>query len=227
MLKYHWTKIKKLKSLKKFILDIFFPSFCVSCKKEGSFLCSLCKEKIEIYQTPTNINQKSKIKKLYCATDYKQKTVSNLIHTLKYDFIKETSSSATEILIKHLKIAGFSPKKEHIIIPVPLHKKRLKWRGFNQSEIIAEKIGKHFNIPVYKNILYRIKYTDPQTKQKDRKDRIKNIKNAFLCKNEKEIKNKEIILVDDVTTTGSTLKECAKALKTQTKKDIIAMVIAK
>jgi len=214
-------------SIKKFILDIFFPSFCVSCKKEGSFLCDSCEEKIFIFKRPSHLPEKSKIKKFYCATEYKQKTLEKLIHNFKYRFIKEAKNDISKILIKHLELSEFKPNKNQILIPVPLHKKRLKWRGFNQSEILAKEIGSYFDIPVTTNILFREKYTEPQISKQNRKERIKNIKNVFSCKNLNSIKNKEIILVDDVITTGSTLKECAKTLSKNNANDILAIVVAK
>lgn len=221
-------KLKLLVSkTRSFTLDIFFPSFCVTCKKEGSFLCENCKKKIEIFKTPSHLPQKSKLEIFYCATEYRQDEIGKLIYNFKYRFIKEIRKELGEILIEHLEKSGFKKNDNQILIPVPLHKKRLKWRGFNQSEILAKEISSHFDIPVITNTLFREKYTEPQTLKQDRKERIKNIKNAFLCKNTEIIKNKEIILVDDVLTTGSTLKECAKTLSRNGMEKIIAIVIAK
>ena len=218
---------KLLKNIKKFILDIFFPSFCVGCKKEGAFLCKKCKEKIYINKYPCSLPKKSKIKKIYCATDYHQKNIEKLIHSFKYKFIKDTKNELSEIIIKHLELSEFKKTKNQILIPVPLHKKRLKWRGFNQSEILASEIGKKLNIPVSANVIFKIKNTETQTQQKSKKDRIKNIKGAFIIKNENIIKDKDVILVDDVFTTGATLKECSKQIQKAKPKSIEAIVVAK
>ncbi|MEK7452604.1 MAG: ComF family protein [Patescibacteria group bacterium] len=223
--------MKKIKSkflkIKNLVLDIFFPSFCVSCKKEGSFLCSLCEEKIEIFAIPSHILKMSKIERLYCATEYKQKPIEKLIYNLKYQFIRDAKKELGRILIKHLEISGFERNDNQILVPIPLHKRRLRWRGFNQSELLAQEVGIYFNIPVVINTLLRNKYTEPQTLRDNKKEREENMKNAFLCENGEAIKGKEVILIDDVITTGATLRECSKAIFKKKANKIIAMVIAK
>lgn len=217
----------ELKEIKKFLLDIFFPSFCAGCKKEGSFLCSECEEKIEIKETPSHLPLKTKIEKIYCATEYRQDIVKDLIYDYKYKFIKEIKNELSRLIIKHLEKTGFEKKGNYLIIPVPLHKKRLRWRGFNQSELLAKKIGEHFKIPMENRALTRIKYTAPQALQENKEERLKNLKGAFECKNSKILENKHIILVDDIATTGSTIKECAKTLLANGAAKISVVVVAK
>ncbi len=190
-------------------------------------MCKDCKKRIDIFKTPSHFPKKSKLEIFYCATKYKQDEIEKLIYSFKYQFIKEIKNELCEILMEHLKISGFKKNSSQVLIPVPLHKKRLRWRGFNQSEILAKEISDHFDIPMITNVLFRKKYTEPQTLKQDRKERIKNVKNAFLCKNIEIIKDKEIILIDDVLTTGATLKECAKILSKNNIKKIIAITIAK
>ncbi len=216
-----------ISKLKNFILDIFFPSFCVACKKEGSFLCESCKYKIEILNTPSHFPEKSKIKKLYCATKYQNIILKNLIHNFKYRHIKEIKNELSELVIKHLKLNDFTTSKSQILIPVPLHKKRFLKRGFNQSELIAEKIGKYFNIPVKTKLIKRKKDTKCQALREKRKERKENLKNAFSIISNKTLKEKEVILVDDIITSGTTLKECAKEISKLKPKKIVAIVIAK
>ena len=204
-----------------------FPSFCVGCKKEGSFLCDECKEKIEILKTPSHFPEKSKVEKFYCATEYRQETIEKLISSFKYKFIKDIKNELGDLVISHLELTGFVKNENQVLLPVPLHKKRLHWRGFNQSEALAENIGNYFNIPVVTNVLLRTKYTEHQTLRQNRKERVRNIRGAFSCKNSKVIENKEVILIDDVVTSGTTLKECAKELSKYDIKKIFAIVVAK
>jgi len=226
--KYNISNIKLLaQKARSLILDLLFPSFCAGCKKEGSFLCKDCKEKIEILNTPSHIGMDSHIKKLYCATTYKNDILEKLIYDFKFQFISQIKNELSELLLDHLKEVGFKKDDDHILIPVPLHKKRLMWRGFNQSEVLAEVIGKELGIPVINNALIRKINTEPQSKIEKRKIRIKNIKNVFKLKDSKLIENKKIILVDDITTTGSTLKECAKELKKGNPSEITAFIVAK
>ena len=98
-----------------------------------------------------------------------------------------------------------------LIIPVPLHVKRLRERGFNQSLILARVIGEKQKIPVNFSLLKRHKFTSTQTGS-NKKERKQNIKGAFEVTDKKEINGKNIILIDDVYTTGATANECAKTL---------------
>ncbi|MFA5936789.1 MAG: phosphoribosyltransferase family protein [Candidatus Paceibacterota bacterium] len=134
--------------------------------------------------------------------------------------------------------------REPILIPIPLSKKRYKERGYNQSELICQeliKIDKKTNLPhirhgVYgaleknfsleKNVLIKIKDTEHQVNIQDRRNRLKNLSDSFFVKNENLIKGKNIILIDDVLTTGSTLTEAKKILKNSGARKIIAFTIA-
>ncbi|MDI3525916.1 MAG: hypothetical protein PWR03_99 [Tenuifilum sp.] len=97
------------------------------------------------------------------------------------------------------------------IIPVPLHPKRLKERGYNQAEVIAKGLAEAMKIPVVNDVLLRNRYTQTQTK-KSRIERIQNISGAFSIHNPQKIANGHILLVDDVITTGSTLETCTQAI---------------
>lgn len=98
------------------------------------------------------------------------------------------------------------------IVPVPLHPRRLRERGYNQSGLLARELGKLTNLPVLQDGLIRTKEARPQVKASDVEERRRNVANAFVCQNEK-VSGKQIILVDDVCTSGATLESCALALK--------------
>ncbi|MFT4696835.1 MAG: ComF family protein, partial [Urechidicola sp.] len=112
------------------------------------------------------------------------------------------------------------------VIPVPLHKKKLYERGYNQSEILSNGINNVIEKKILTNNLVRIRYTETQTK-KNKLERLENIKNAFEVNNPKELEGKTILLIDDVITTGSTLVECIYGLKSVKKIKIIVLVLAK
>jgi ComF family protein len=128
-----------------------------------------------------------------------------------------------------------------LVVPIPLHKRRLRWRGFNQSELLANYISENLTpgmeIPVLNDILIRKKHTTPQMQVKKYSERKENIKDAFeiypvksaggSAEKFKRIKNKNILLVDDVATTGATLNECAKTLKQSGAKKVFALVLAR
>lgn len=210
----------------KFILDILFPSFCATCGKEGSFLCSACAAKIVIKRVPAKIPGAPKVKTIYAAAEYREPPVTELITRLKYKGAKEIGEILAGLIISHLDLVQFEKKNEHIIVPVPLHKKRLAKRGFNQSELIARKIAECLNMPVTASALKRIKNTAPQTEVAQKEKRRENVKNAFACARPETVKDKKVILVDDVATTGATLNECARALRQAGARSVIAFLAA-
>jgi ComF family protein len=114
-----------------------------------------------------------------------------------------------------------------LIVPVPLHKSRKCWRGFNQAEEIAKKISKEIKIPIVSENLFRVKKTFPQVEMNDHQKRLENITGAFNIKNLKVFQDKKIILVDDVYTSGATMEECAKVLRNAGAKEIWGIVVAK
>jgi ComF family protein len=242
-------KVKNhLQKIEKEILDILLPKKCFDCGKEGCFWCSKCLEKIKInswqicpicekYLTEKgkicNYCDKSslQINSLTVATDYNNPKISKAITLLKYKFIPEMAKPLAQILLKTYQKNNL--KIPDLIIPVPLHPIKLRWRGFNQSELLADYFSEiilpNFKIKVDKKTLIRSKYTQPQASFKKSKDRIKNIENAFQVnfKNLNKIKNRRLLLIDDVCTTASTLNECAKKLRILKPKSIQALVIAR
>ncbi len=133
---------------------------------------------------------------------------------IKYKFAGQTYhyKSFVKFMLKDEKICGFL-KNYDIIIPVPISKKRKQKRGYNQSELIAKECGKSLeNTQVAINILYKIKDTLPQSSL-NKEQRMNNLNNAYQILNCEMIKNKRVLLFDDIYTTGSTVQECAKMLK--------------
>jgi ComF family protein len=98
------------------------------------------------------------------------------------------------------------------IIPVPLHRGRLRQRGYNQSGLIATRLGKLAGLPVIENCLARIKDSKPQARTKTGEERRENVAEAFICR-DSNLQGRRVLLIDDVCTTGATLEACAEALK--------------
>lgn len=154
-----------------------------------------------------------------------------MVHCYKYRFIQDIAPILGAIIIKS--VSAHNLPLPDLIIPVPLHQRRLRFRGFNQSSLIAKYVGENitpgFEIPVLEDVLVRHRYTEPQMKIRNHSHRKNNIQNAFSIKKDgkKTIKNKNIWLVDDVATTGATLFECAKVLKKAGAKEVFALVVAR
>jgi len=115
---------------------------------------------------------------------------------------------------------------DFLLIPVPLAKRRIRWRGFNQAEEIAKNLAEYLEIPLINDVLIKTKETLPQIDLAE-EARKENIKGAFLIKNEEKIKGKKILLIDDVYTTGSTLEESSRILKKAGAREVWGAVVAR
>lgn len=147
---------------------------------------------------------------------------------LQYKFQEKTYlyKSFVKIILNDKKVCGFL-KSYDIIIPVPISKKRNKKRGYNQSKLIAKNITKQMQGLDYNdNILYKVKNTLPQSLL-EKEQRKSNLKNAYEVEKSEMIKNKKVLLFDDIFTTGSTAEECSKMLKLAGAKEIGILTLAK
>lgn len=227
-----------LQKVKENILDLFFPPKCITCGKTGTFLCSDCLDEI-IFTTSQVCPRCNKIsgKGKFCARCrgyvdlsgvvaagyFKDPYLKELIHVYKYDGVFGLSGVLSDFMVKILKEEEI---KFDAITFVPCTKKRESTRGYNQAEILAKDLARKTGKPTGQ-LLRKTKGTKTQVGLK-RKDREKNLKNAFkLLGDSKQIKGKRILLVDDVITTGTTLNECAKVLRSAGAKEIWGAVIAR
>jgi len=146
---------------------------------------------------------------------------------LQYKFKEQTylANMILEFCIKNEKLYRFF-KKYDIICSVPISKSRKRKRGYNQSELIAKKISKITLLHFEKNIIMKVKNNTPQSKL-NKKQRQENVKNVYKIQNQQKIKNKNILLFDDIYTTGATVNECAKVLKNAGCKNVGVLTIAK
>lgn len=232
-------------SIKNFLLDLLFPKFCLNCGKEGSYLCQDCFSLIDTFKrqycpfcsepkivldgkTCNSCRKPKKLAGLYCAVSYDNFIVKKLINQFKYEpYIKELSKPLTLLIVTHfINLNNLPNFKEFILIPVPLHKKKLKQRGFNQASEIGKELSKNLKVPLFDNVLIKIKQTLAQVELK-KEQREKNIKGVFACQKPELVKNRKILLIDDIFTTGSTVEECARVLKTAGAKEIWGIAVAR
>lgn len=227
------------------VLDILFPIQCLGCRKKDTWFCNDCLRKIPFTnehvcgfcekvttpfgQTCLACKKHSPLDALLPATSYQQTHVSKAVHLFKYRFIEKLDQFLGILLVNQIRETEL-PLPD-LIIPVPLHKHRLRWRGFNQSALLAKYVSENLlteNIlAMEKDVLLRQRWTSPQMEIKDHKERQKNISGAFMVTNKEKIQDKTILLIDDITTTGSTLFECAKVLKAAGAKYVWAAVVAR
>ena len=142
----------------------------------------------------------------------------------KYNNVDFLAEPLVEILINNLNLNNLKNDVD-MVVPVPLFWWRRFKRGFNQSELLAKRIGRHLLLPVSTNNLYRIKNTIPQTRL-SRSQRQQNMHRAFAIKRTEDFKNRRVLLVDDVLTTGVTASECARAIKTAGGEKVYVLTIA-
>ena len=203
----------------KTILDLIFPINCLGCGQPGDFICFNCFEKIPLNTEPPLNN-------LLIVSYYQSPLIKQLIHRYKYDFVKSLVRPLGTLMAKKLTQQNI---KDLILVPIPLHPKRLRWRGFNQAQELSLVISKKLNIPIINNLLIRKKHPLPQAKIDNLKQRRVNIKDSFQINSsfKDNLKNKNIILIDDISTTGATIEECTKILKSLKPKAVYGLVIAK
>ena len=230
--------MNKFKKIYGFILNLILPKKCVICFAEGSWLCKKCARKILKIKTPfcpeckkitpngqycTRCRKKYQLSGIISAAHY-DKILKKIIYAYKYDGVRELSKPLSKILIDRLN--GNFPRGRIVLVSIPLHFFRQNERGFNQSEIIAEKIASEFDLPYYKFIKRKIN-TKSQIDFAARQRR-KNLSNAFvILPNSAKLKDRTVLLLDDVATTGTTLNEAAKVLKKAGAKNVWGLTVAK
>lgn len=204
-------------------ISLFFPELCISCEdtlKIGEkHICISC-----LFELPETNYHKDKdnpiARKFYgkvlinnAMAFYRFKKgarLQKIMHKLKYKDAQEIGTFLGKKYGLILKEEGFDNKFD-LIIPIPLHKNKLIKRGFNQAAVISKGLSEGLNIPFSDDFLERVVYTQTQTK-KNRLERWKNVDSIFVVPDISKIKDKRILIVDDVITTGSTIEACARIL---------------
>lgn len=206
----------------KLLIELVFPRFCVGCDRLFTFLCPNCYEQIDFLTLPIKPKVKPNyLDQLIACCNYKP-PISNLIKELKYNHVKDIALTCAQLVY----YAANIPQTD-LITAVPLHPKRLKERGFNQAELIAKHLSTLTSTP-YQNLLVRTKHTKNQASITDKEHRLANLHNIFSIQEtfKDNSDNKSVLVIDDVTTTGATLNECAKVLKQHHFGPVIGLTIA-
>jgi len=200
-------------------VSLLFPELCVACGRSlmanEHLLCTGCRFSLPLtnfHLHPDNIVAqqfwgKIKLENAYALYYFtKGGKIQNLMHRFKYKGMKEIGNLAGNIAGAQL-VQNEVFKSADLIIPVPLHAKRLRQRGYNQSACFAAGLAEKLNAAVEEHNLVRVAVTETQT-HKSRFDRFNNMQQVFSIRHPERLKNKHVLLVDDVITTGSTLEAC-------------------
>lgn len=216
------------------LLNLFFPPRCVSCKQEGDFLCKNCVQEFRIHSLKTkSIHPSSEdfeyLNGVIYGADYaKNPQIQAAITQFKYRFTRELVGEFGRLIGDKLKELGMLRNRQVVLIPVPLHKKRLNYRGFNQAKLIACESAIQFGdkATIYE-MLSRVKNTSQQAKL-NKLERRQNLAEAFEVSGDIGLlTGKVCFVVDDVCTTGSTLDNCAKVLKENGVRKVYGLVVAR
>lgn len=227
------------------LLDLFFPVSCRRCRrpKDKVFnplgvLCSGCRSKIFLNdwvfcplcnKKNLCLKHRSSLKWLGVASNYDDRILKSLIWEYKYGFNESLAEVFSEMMFGYFeKITGQVElnKKNLVLSFIPLAPKRLRWRGFNQSRLLAKGLARKTGFAIVDS-LERKTYSSPQMSLETKQQRFQNIKNSFEARSQKEVRGKDIILVDDVCATGATLIEAAKTLKQTGARNIYGLVLAR
>jgi ComF family protein len=242
--------MNRLQQLTSAVLDLCFPRRCAACEKtwllsQQGYWCSDCLQQIPWVQAPLCpccgrpfqnspdapnhlceqcLRGEFAFDAAHSALVYTG-TIRDRIHQLKFGGQLHWAPALADLL---LQAVGTGPLicQTDLILPVPLHIKRLKQRGFNQSGLIAQALGKRCALPVPWGVLVRHRFTQPQTRL-GRDERLKNVHDAFSVAGPSLVKGRSILLIDDVFTTGTTLNECARVLKNAGSRKVRALTIAR
>jgi len=231
-------------------LDLLFPRLCLGCeislsdnneshvcsaclagiKMKNDFACAFCNSPVVAGTTCPFCRADHFLDRLFVATSYENPLVQKIIKTMKYRFVRSLADDMAGLMARYLErrfSLGFNiDRGSTVVVPVPLHRRRLNWRGFNQAEIIGNGISSYLKLN-FQNLLVRIRNHVPQAQISDRQSRIANATGISKCMEPELVQGKTILLVDDVATTGSTLDDCARALKAAGAKEVIGFVFAR
>ncbi|MBL7126037.1 MAG: ComF family protein [Dehalococcoidales bacterium] len=230
--------LPQLVRLKGAALDFIFPPYCVGCGREGAFICPACRQSLPRIippicprcgrphssgvLCPDCIRWQASIDGIRSPFRF-EGVMREAIHKLKYQNLRALAASLAGMLQEYL-IA--SPLDIDVLVPVPLHRKRLRERGYNQASLLAKELGKLINTPVVDDVLIRQRHTPPQARTATIEERTHNIADAFACRGN-GLRGRRVLLLDDVATSGTTLDACATVLKASGVASVWGLVMAR
>lgn len=236
-------------AIRDIVADLLFPRTCVGCDREGSFLCDdciaaipperehdcpFCRHRTPLGATCLSCSRNHALDGIFSAASYRgDRTIESAVHAMKYEFVDELGDRLGRLLGDV--VSRSELPLPDMIVPVPLHPWRFRFRGFNQAAVIAHalsaRLAPDLGTPVREDILSRTRFTLPQARSHGAQERRENLRDAFSLAKDKGIRNAvrgaTVWLVDDVATTGATLEECAKILKKVGARKALGIVVAR
>ena len=230
--------LPQLTKLKGIALDLLFPQWCVGCGKEGELLCHSCRRSLPRIMPPlcprcgrpqpsgilcpSCVGWQAEIDGIRSPFRF-NRVIRQAILQLKYKNLRALTQPLAKLLQDYLVT---NPMPGEVLVPVPLHQKRLKERGYNQSRLLAQELAKLINLPVVDDCLIRQRHAPPQARTSTVDERRSNVANAFSCRDHR-LRDKQVLLIDDVSTSGATLDTCAAALKASGATSVWGLALAR
>jgi ComF family protein len=230
--------LPQLTKLKGIALDLLFPRWCVGCGREGDFICPEClkslpritpplcprcgRPQLNAVVCPVCVGWQASIDGIRAPFRF-DGAIRQAIHELKYNNLRAIAPLLGRWLADYL---NTNPLPVEVLVPVPLHRKRLRERGYNQSRLLALELSRLSGLPLVDDCLVRELHTTPQARTNNVEERRRNVAEAFACR-DRRLKDKKLLLIDDVATSGATLDACASALKESGASSVWGLVLAK
>ncbi len=213
-----------INTFKRVALDLFFPRWCINCGKEGDYICGSCRELLPVITPPICPGcGRPQSRAVICSSCNAESSeidgirspfvfdgvIRQAIHELKYRNLRALVPLLASLLHDYLKE---NPIPGDVLVPVPLHRKRRRERGYNQAALLAKELGRLNGLPIVTDCLVRQSQAPPQARSTGLSERYKNVRDAFTCLDSR-LHDKQVLLIDDVSTSGATLDACAGVCK--------------
>lgn len=227
-----------LKQLQSEVIKFIFPGVCIGCGKFGEFICADCEKKLPRLLPPVCQRcGKPEPSALYCSECWKKQNgidsirsvfifegmIRAAVHELKYYNLRAISGLLGKYMAAYYSENNLSGD---YLVPVPLHPKRFRQRGYNQSELLAMSMSEITGVPMLKGAIERVIDNEPQTRTVSVDERRHNVEDVFFC-GSSLVMGKDIMIVDDVCTSGATLDACARSLKKAGVKRVFGITLAR
>jgi competence protein ComFC len=232
------SMLRQAAKLKREALDLLFPKWCIGCGREGAFICPSCRELMprlvpplcprcglpqpEGRLCPGCVSWPAAINGIRAPFRF-EGLVRTAVHQLKYQNLRALSETLAGFLGDYLAV---SPIPAAVLVPVPIHDRRLKERGYSQSRLLAQELSRLTGLPLVADYLIRERPAPPQARTETVAERRSNVAGAFTCR-DRRLSNKPVLLIDDVATSGATLDACATALKAAGASSVWGLVLAR
>ncbi len=227
----------RMAGLKKAALDLVFPRWCIGCGREGEYICGACRMTLSVIDPPACARcgrpSSSGTHCPVCTEGEAQingirspflfdGVIRRAVHEFKYNNLRDLAPALAGMLYDYILN---NPLPGEVLVPVPLHPRRLRERGYNQSALVARELGRLSGMPVAEGCLVRSRQAPPQVRSAGAEERRRNVAAAFTCR-DRRLEGKKVILIDDVSTSGATLDACAGVLKSAGADSVWGLVMA-